>query len=554
MKLPLRLLVPLLIIIFLLTIPPSAIVAFFAYLYNVSGVSQPVHFIAVYRLPIAALLIVAVMLFSMAKEYLGTCRSIYTASGAVFILLAFPGVAASIHVPSWILIAAAAVALAALFVVLVSRPVHRVVFLSMSAAVIALDVLYPPYLVAIAGAVISASSFFVSPSTRALHIYEVNLKPQPSPPPTPVKKTAPSPAPSPAAAKPAQQPKAAPPPSSPPKSQTAVQNTKREAKQIFSFHRSREDEFPPNISWPAQSDYARSMQNLDFCISSRYPELKGSRVVPNPYLKLPGSVAYSSGNYGIIFKLVNGGSAIALKCFTRGSRDLNSRYRAISAALSPLDRSKLPFVEFQYLPQAVRTLKNPSVYLPALKMEWIEGKNLNTYIGEMLRKKETLEGLASAFLDQMARLRKYSIAHGDISGDNIIVDGSGRPVLVDYDGMYVPAFRGMESPELGHDHFQHPGRNNRTYGERLDNFSILVTYLSILAVASNPSLWAKYNRGEQDCLIFRKQDYLNPGNSPVIKGLLSTNGKVRDLTSLLVDALKHDPLWSGTDPQQIAKI
>ncbi len=120
--------------------------------------------------------------------------------------------------------------------------------------------------------------------------------------------------------------------------------------------------------------------------------------------------------------------------------------------------------------------------------------------------------------------------------------------------MYVPEFSGTKSPELGHDNFQHPMRTSNSYSERLDNFSILVTYLSLIAVAEDPSLWTKYNKGDQDCLIFRKSDFLDPSRSRVINELTKTRGRAGQLTELLCDAVRRDPLWEGCDPQRLARI
>lgn len=312
-------------------------------------------------------------------------------------------------------------------------------------------------------------------------------------------------------------------------------------------------DLPSNIPWPGQSDYVRAMQNTGFSISAGYPDMRASKVVPNPFVKLPGNIVYSSGNYGTIFKLENSGSAQALKCFTRSKLDINRRYSEISKTLKSLSRKRLAFVDFQYLPGAVRTFKSPSTFFPVLLMDWVEGKNLNTYISEHLRSPGNLKRFAETFIDEMVKIRHAGIAHGDIAGDNIVIDDSGSLTLVDYDGMYIPAFSGYKSQELGHDNFQHPARSLVDFSERLDNFSILVSYLSLLAVAEDASLWAKYNKGDQDCLIFRKSDFLAPAQSPVLKDIRKLKGRVRDLGSLLEESLKHEPQWSGCDPQRILK-
>lgn len=311
---------------------------------------------------------------------------------------------------------------------------------------------------------------------------------------------------------------------------------------------------PSNVAWPAQSDYSRAMQNVSFSISPRYGEVKEAKVMPNPHVKLPGIIVYSSGNYGTIFKLENNGSTQALKCFTRSKADLNRRYLGISKVLHSTKGDNLAFVDFKYLPDAVRTFKNPSIYFPALTMQWVEGETLNQYITDHLNDKKTLNKFAADFLLEMQKIRKFGISHGDIAGDNIMVNSEGKLLLVDYDGMYVPELDGMKAAEIGHDHFQHPARDASMYSQRLDNFSILVTYLSILAVSENPKLWDKYNGEDQDCLILRKKDFRDPRNSMIIGDLLKMRGKVKSLTNLLIEALSHGPLWPGTDPANLAKI
>ncbi|MGC8514601.1 MAG: hypothetical protein ACP5OC_00510 [Thermoplasmata archaeon] len=313
------------------------------------------------------------------------------------------------------------------------------------------------------------------------------------------------------------------------------------------------DSIPQSVSWPSQSDYSRAMQNLEFSISKERGEILSSKIVPNPYVNMPGNVVYSSGNYGTVFKLQNGQSAHALKCFTRSKPDLSKRYYLISKAISRFNDGST-FASFSYLPKTVRTLKNPAVYFPALLMEWIDGVNLNTYIANNLETPRKISDVARKFLSVAVRLQSYGMSHGDISGDNVMVNSSEGITLVDYDGMYVPSLKGMKAPENGHDHFQHPQRTTSTYSERLDNFSVLVTYLSLLAVASDPSLWSRYNRGDQDCLLFRKTDFIFSDRSPLITELLAKKGRIRKLTKLLVDALKHDPLWDGIDPDKLAKI
>ena len=80
-----------------------------------------------------------------------------------------------------------------------------------------------------------------------------------------------------------------------------------------------------------------------------------------------------------------------------------------------------------------------------------------------------------------ARLMGLRIAHNDLQHGNVLVQREGGIRLVDYDGKFLPKFRGERSPELGHKNYQHPERSPEHYDENVDNFSSLVIYLSLLA-------------------------------------------------------------------------
>ena len=54
-------------------------------------------------------------------------------------------------------------------------------------------------------------------------------------------------------------------------------------------------------------------------------------------------------------------------------------------------------------------------------------------------------------------------AHGDLKPENIVADNRGRLHLIDFDAMFLPAFAGRHSPELGTAAFQHPARTVRDF-------------------------------------------------------------------------------------------
>ncbi|MBX8643554.1 MAG: hypothetical protein KIY12_02330 [Thermoplasmata archaeon] len=564
MKPSARYLVPLLVILFLLIIPVALLEDSAAIVYRTLYVATAFSFFELYHLLIVAAVCSAVIAYSLARGYIGSCRALYSLYGVIILIASFSYGVGRSPVYGMLITALAIAGMDGLFFFSVRDKLSRISFLSITIPMVAVALFLPHYCISLSGFMIFALSFFVRTATRELSIPEVNMRSV-----TPIHSKGGVPAPSPPISSPARNP---PNPQGPAQSgklsrsrKAAVKaGTGSEAKQSISpasrssnsvpLSPATASQLPANVAWPAQSDYARAMQNPGFSISPNYAILRNSKVLPNPYIRLPGSVVYSSGNYGVIFRLENNGLSYAMKCFTRSKQDLNARYSEISRALSPLSGKGLPFVNFQYLPGAIRTLKNPAIYFPVLHMDWVEGRNLNAFVSEQLRNRDRIATLASNFIDEMVRMRSAGIAHGDIAGDNIVIDSSGRITLVDYDGMFVPAFSGSKSPELGHDNFQHPRRTADHYSERLDNFSILVTYLSLLGIAEDPKLWMRYNKGDQDCLIFRKSDFLDPSRSGVIGELMKMKGRVRQLTELLVESLKHEPLWDGCDPHRLAKI
>jgi predicted Ser/Thr protein kinase len=299
-------------------------------------------------------------------------------------------------------------------------------------------------------------------------------------------------------------------------------------------------------SWPNSSAYSQSLQNLSFSISEKYQEIRSGSLVRNQNVKFV-SYILGSGNFGTVFKINTNSRDYALKCFTRAAPDLAERYYLISEYLSGISLSFL--VGFRYLSSAIRMINKPTTYYPILQMDWVDGASLNSFIMSHLNEGKYLKTVADEFLNAIIVLRNNGIAHGDISSDNIIIDSSGKVRLIDYDGMYVPPFSGRIAPEKGHEHFQHPLRGDH-YGENLDNFSVLVVYLSLYALSRDPSLW-KYNGYDGDKIILDVKDFMEPSKSALIEELEGIGGKTRKLTDLLVQACGKDPLWDGTDPSRI---
>jgi hypothetical protein len=131
-------------------------------------------------------------------------------------------------------------------------------------------------------------------------------------------------------------------------------------------------------------------------------------------------------------------------------------------------------------------------------MDWVNGKTLSSFINENYSNTSAIKHLAKEFYDMTVLMRKYKLAHGDLSSENIIVKPDRSLMLIDYDSFYIPyickSIKILQSTK-GTPGYQHPGRKQDLYlSDSMDNFSQQIIYLSLLAVARNPSLGRESNR------------------------------------------------------------
>ncbi len=260
------------------------------------------------------------------------------------------------------------------------------------------------------------------------------------------------------------------------------------------------------MAWPTPQDYNEAIQDPRLCFSD--PELKTGRVAVNP-LGLPKPY---SGGFATVYKLDCGARTWAVRCFQRELVDQQRRYAIIDQYLRSV--RLLAMVGFEFLPQGMRIAGN---WYPVLKMEWVEGQLLNEYVAAHLQQPQTLVALARHWADLLASLRSAGIAHGDLQHGNVLVAG-GTLKLIDYDGMFVPGLAGFPSREEGHRNYQHPLRDGADFGPYLDNFSAWVVFLSISALAAQPSLWHIAGGGDEH-LLLRREDFIDPASSKMLREL-----------------------------------
>jgi hypothetical protein len=257
------------------------------------------------------------------------------------------------------------------------------------------------------------------------------------------------------------------------------------------------------------SDYREVLQNPR--VAFKNPELKNANVTQTP-LGLPVLVSGGFALTTCVTTKTNGHSTKwAIRCFHKEVTDLQERYQYISNFLQK--QADKFFVNFQYEPEGIQVRGS---WYPIVKMAWVEGDALNEYIEDNLNNPTSLRNLAEEVKLISKRLHELNMSHGDLQHGNMLVH-SGHPILIDYDGMYVPGMPYKSSNEIGHINFQHPGRTGSFFNERIDRFSTIVLYLSLLSLASNPSLWNKYHTGEN--LLFSRQDYQDANSSTLFLDL-----------------------------------
>ena len=263
------------------------------------------------------------------------------------------------------------------------------------------------------------------------------------------------------------------------------------------------------MPWPGITDYSEAVQSPGLCF--RGTDLEAGEVSRNQR----GMPLVFSGAFACVYRVSVGNRTFAVRCFTREVSDQQSRYGELSSYL--LNVLPPSFVHFEYVEHGISIRGDR---YPIVRMEWVDGELLSRFVGSRLDQPDTLRRVAAQWRGgPTASLRGLRIAHNDLQHGNVMVQRDGGIRLVDYDGMFLPEFRGERSPELGHKNYQHPQRSSEHYDENVDNFPSLVIYLSLLAIASDPGLWDFH---DEDNLLFTRRDYADPRGSEVFGRLKSS--------------------------------
>jgi eukaryotic-like serine/threonine-protein kinase len=282
------------------------------------------------------------------------------------------------------------------------------------------------------------------------------------------------------------------------------------------------------MTFPIINDYRNALRNS----SGRFATLK-----LDPIVDENDQAVFLAGNFAVVFKVRSGeeGEVFALKCFIRDLPDLELRHSVISQYISKADSRYL--VELGFLPNELYTTSTIAGNrdYPVVVMPWVEGNSLGNVIKRLCDKGHTkgLTAMTRAWANLCLNMLSKGVAHGDLKHDNVLVTPEGQFRLIDYDSMYTPKMKGLDSILLGGASYQHPARSIHHFDASLDHFSMLVTVLSLRALSIDPGLYDHFNTGEN--IIFSAPDFVSGGQSTLFRHLQQSQDKfVRDWTGKLM--------------------
>lgn len=225
-----------------------------------------------------------------------------------------------------------------------------------------------------------------------------------------------------------------------------------------------------------------------------------------------------TGGFCIVFPLTCEGKA--QKCIRLWHKDFDKGLvKKLADTLDELHKKVDFVIGFEYFEQGLR-LDDDEV-IPAVVMDWIDGNTLSSYILENRGNSSAINRLAAQFYDLCSVMRQESLAHGDLSSENIMVKSNGKMVLIDYDSFYAPALSTqIKQSIIGTPGFQHRQRAQQRYiSYDADFFSQQIIYLALLAIARNSSL-----ADEEKHLVGEKKMFFDVGDFKDDNAFVSSKG------------------------------
>ena len=134
--------------------------------------------------------------------------------------------------------------------------------------------------------------------------------------------------------------------------------------------------------------------------------------------------SYGSGSFAVIFKAKDYYNTFAIRCFLSADQEKFYRYKEIDNYFRNINASWLTKISF-----LEKEINVNGRYYPVLKMDWINGKLLNNYIGEVLYNDQLLTALQQEIVAISESLESNQIGHGDIQCGNLCKEVSTLPSI-----------------------------------------------------------------------------------------------------------------------------
>ena len=265
------------------------------------------------------------------------------------------------------------------------------------------------------------------------------------------------------------------------------------------------------MNYPLISEYIDAIKNAE----DNFNVLSTLR----PVYDEAGEIVMSSGNFAVVFKMKDesSGKLYAVKCFLREQEGRDIAYQQITDELEYVSSNYLCSIKYFQKELFVDSTVSSDTEFPVLLMDWAEGVTLDKYVHQHISDKYALQLITYHFCKMAAWLMSQPFAHGDLKPDNILVTEDGALVLVDYDGMFVPAMQGQKARELGSPDYRHPLRTEDCFNEHIDDFPLALIGMSLKAIALDTSLLQ--NNAKTDSLLFSESDFQDIGECLMMKSL-----------------------------------
>ncbi len=254
----------------------------------------------------------------------------------------------------------------------------------------------------------------------------------------------------------------------------------------------------------------------------------------SPVNKQSGGIQEWGGGFSMVYCLAKNNEKWAFKVWPNEIYGIKERYDEIIPYLKQCNLSYFSS-NFSYVEKGLFV---SDIFLDTFRMEWVTGLNLTEFISKHLNNKEVLKKLSDDFITMIKKLHECSISHGDLQHRNIYIQDNGQIKLLDYDSICVPALEGQSDFIRGLRAFQHPLRFNKHVksfaSTKVDYFSELIIYISILAVIENPNLWDRYKVPlADDRLLFSEKDFFDWEDSTLRRDLCVLSQEIKDLVKIL---------------------